>query len=116
MTVVVASTHDEIIKDPSKNVFVKYYAPWCGFCKALAPTWVELADHFYEDDDIVIADFDADANRAPGVDINGFPTLIFYPKDNKEGIDYEEGRELSDLISWVEENASRGKGAVKEEL
>ena len=59
---------------------------------------------------MVIAKFDATENEADGVEVRGYPTLIFYPKDNKEGVNYEGERELDDFKKYLDENASSVKG------
>ncbi|CAL9736419.1 protein disulfide-isomerase [Monosporozyma servazzii] len=106
---IVATTHDKIIADPKKDVLVKYYAPWCGHCKRLAPTYEELADAYNFDksakDKVVIAEVDATANDISSVDIEGFPTIVLYPagKDN-EPITYQGDRSLQSFFEFIHKN------------
>lgn len=67
--VIVGSEWENIVLDPTKDVLVKYYAPWCGHCKALAPHWEDLGKHFADNDSIVIAKFDATENEAEQVEV-----------------------------------------------
>jgi protein disulfide isomerase len=106
MTIVVGKNFQELVMDETKDVLVKYYAPWCGHCKKLAPVWDELADTFKDESDLVIAKYDATANENDGVQIKSFPTLIWYPKDNKAGVKYEGARELDGFKTYIEENSS----------
>lgn len=92
--------------DDTKDVLVKYYAPWCGHCKKLAPIWEELAENFKDIPDLVIAKFDATVNEVKGLNIKGYPTLKWYPRGDKTGVTYEEGRELPDFISFIEKEST----------
>merc|ERR1712179_878218 len=63
---------------------VKFFAPWCGHCKRLAPTWEELAKKYQDNENVVIGHVDctaADNVNRPLCDaqgVNGFPTLNIY--------------------------------------
>lgn len=105
VTVIVGTEFEKIVKDPTKDVLVKYYAPWCGHCKKLAPVWDDLGKHYESNPNVVIAKFDATVNEAEGVEVRGYPTLIFYPKDNKDGVNFDGDRELEPLKKWLEENS-----------
>jgi len=97
--------------------FIKFFAPWCGHCKRLAPTWEELAGKFAENAGVKIAKVDCtegnNKNReictAQGV--NGFPTLNIY-KDGEKVDEYNGKRAIDDLEAFVNKHL----GVAKDEL
>lgn len=103
---VVGKSFDEVVYNPKKNVFVKFYAPWCGHCKALAPVYEELAQAYADDKDVIIAEMDATANEVADINIRGFPTLKFFKAggNGKNVVDYEGDRTLEALKEFVEKN------------
>lgn len=110
LRVIVGKNFKQTVLDSDDDVFVKFYAPWCGHCKKIAPIWEELANDLKEVKGLVVGKFDATANEVDGVDIRGYPTLKFYPKGNKaEAIDYDGGRELDDFKNWLKEKSSAYK-------
>lgn len=99
----------DVVMDRTKDVLVKFYAPWCGHCKKLVPIWDELAEKVKDMPDLIIAKFDATANEADGVDIRGYPTLKWYPKNDKSGVSYEGDRELENFLEYLAQNSDAFK-------
>ncbi|CAN0888929.1 Probable protein disulfide-isomerase A6 [Linum grandiflorum] len=117
VTVLTAETFDEVVLDDSKDVLVEFYAPWCGHCKTLAPTYEKVATAFKSEDGVVIANLDADKYKdlAEKYGVSGFPTLKFFPKGNKAGEDYDGGRDLEDFVTFINEKCGTsrdGKGQL----
>jgi len=102
VTVLVGKNFKEIAFNKDKTVFVEFYAPWCGHCKALAPHWEKLGEHFKDNDEVVIAKMDATLNEVDSVEIQGFPTLKMFKKGDNEIVDYPGARELDDMVKFVE--------------
>jgi len=105
VTILDSTNFDSIVLDEKKNVLVEFYAPWCGHCKKLAPTWEKLASIYKNEENVVIANIDADKYSDVGgrFGVSGFPTLKYFPKDNKAGVAYEGGRELPDFVKFINE-------------
>jgi len=122
----VASNFDEVVMEEGKTVLVEFYAPWCGHCKQLAPTYEKLAAHFAKEDaSVVIAKIDSTINELEHTKINSFPTIKLYKKDNSV-VDYNGERTLDGLMKFVESEGKEGgseeggevedEGNVKDEL
>lgn len=111
----------DVVVKSNKGVFVEFYAPWCGHCKNLAPTWEKLGDVFQNEPTVEIVKINADQHRistAP-YGIQGFPTLIWFPADNKENYErFEFGHDLLSLVAFVNEKAGTHRsedGSLDEE-
>ena len=101
-----------------KDVLVEFYAPWCGHCKKLAPIYDELAQKVASSPEVLIAKMDATANEYPGLEIKGFPTLLFYKKGDKSNpMPYEGERTLEGMLKFLEEQTGLSlSGAVDTDL
>ncbi|KAL2892948.1 Protein disulfide-isomerase [Bienertia sinuspersici] len=103
--VVVADTINDIVFNSGKNVFLEFYAPWCGHCQKLAPILDEVAASFENDADVVIAKLDATANDLPDdtFDVKGYPTMYFRTASGKI-VSYDGDRTKEDMIEFIQKN------------
>ncbi|KAL8429353.1 hypothetical protein Efla_001191 [Eimeria flavescens] len=69
----------------SGDWFVKFYAPWCGHCRKMAPAWEELATKLKGQINVAHLDATANPQVARRFSIRGFPSLLFL----KDGQMYE---------------------------
>lgn len=85
--------------------FVKFYAPWCGHCKRLAPIWDELAEKYNKpgEQKLVIAKIDCTTETALCSEqgITGYPTLKFFKKGTTEGHKYRGPRDIISLEAFI---------------
>ncbi|KAE8701995.1 putative protein disulfide-isomerase A6 [Hibiscus syriacus] len=108
-----ADNFDEIALDEAKHVLVEFYAPWCGHCKKLAPTYEKAATAFKLEEDVIIANIDADkyGDLSEKYGVSGFPTLKFFPKSNKAGEDYTGDRDLDAFVAFINEKCGTNRDA-----
>ena len=73
----------------------------------MAPMYVELAEALASEPNLVIGEMDATANEVDGVNIQGFPTIKFYPANNKTPVDFSGDRTLDGFLGFLRDSTSR---------
>ena len=61
-----------------KAVLVDYWAPWCGYCRRIAPAYDALAKEYEGQVDLVKINIDEEPDLARQEQIEVIPTLVLY--------------------------------------
>ncbi len=103
-----AESFQKLVTMSQEPWFIKFYAPWCGHCKAMAPNWVQLGKEMRGKLNIGEVNCDVEARLCKDVHLRGFPTILFFR--GGERVEYEGLRGLGDFVSYANKAIEIGDG------
>jgi len=95
VVVLTDGTFDDTVRNSGIGWFIEFYAPWCGHCKSLAPTWERLARGTKGRYKVAKVDCTTETELKTRFGVEGFPTLKFI--NDSQVYDYAGDRSLKYL-------------------
>ncbi|KAL8298551.1 hypothetical protein RB600_003194 [Gaeumannomyces tritici] len=95
-----AETFQTLVTMTQEPWFIKFYAPWCHHCQAMATSWQQLAKEVKGRLNIGEVNCDVEARLCKDVHLRGYPTILFFK--GGERVEYDGLRGLGDFIQYAE--------------
>ncbi|KCZ74480.1 hypothetical protein H311_04555, partial [Anncaliia algerae PRA109] len=108
---------EKYLKDPSKDKFVIFEAPWCQYCKLLKPIVNDLAEIYKDNANILVGTYDMTENDPlKDYHIRGYPTLFLIKGETNEIKQYtQKERDLKSLADFIK-NEGHYKVDITEQI
>ncbi|XP_062410306.1 protein disulfide-isomerase TMX3a [Sardina pilchardus] len=95
---------DDTFKDIRTNELwlVKFYAPWCAFCKTFAPVWYEVGDELKSmGSDVNVGMIDCTKHKSVGSEfgVRGYPTIKLFK--GEKIFNYNGPRRKVDIVEFA---------------
>ncbi len=88
--------------------FIKFYAPWCHHCQALAPSWAQMGKEMQGKLNIGEVNCDKESRLCKDVHVRAYPTIHFFR--GGERVEYNGLRGLGDLVNYAKKALDVGSG------
>ncbi|KAK4349926.1 hypothetical protein RND71_029239 [Anisodus tanguticus] len=114
---VVGKTFDELILNSPENILLEIHTQWCISCETTSKQMEKLAKHFKGLDNLIFARMDASLNEHPKLQVDDYPTLLFYSADDKtKPIQFPTKSSVKELAALVNKNLKAQDREIRDEL
>lgn len=100
----------KLVTNTQNPWFVKFYAPWCHHCQALAPSWLQMSKELQGKLNVGEVNCELEVRLCKDVRIKGYPTIHYFR--GGERVEYGGLRGLGDLISFAKKALDIGSGVA----
>ena len=95
-----AESFQSLVTMTQEPWFIKFYAPWCHHCQAMASNWQQLAKEMKGKLNVGEVNCDAESRLCKDVRLRGYPAILFFR--GGERVEYDGLRGLGDFVQYAE--------------